>query len=89
MADLRVMGSDDPAREGSVSSFALRILITWMRKKMLRVITTITGTARNKVDDLKMSLSCLFAYLTKGGLTPNKVGQTNHLTRRFLRLIIV
>ena len=61
LADLRVMGSEDPAREGSVSSFALRILITWMRKKMLRVITTITGTARNKVDELKMSLSCLFA----------------------------
>ena len=55
MADLRVTGREDPAREGSVSSFDLRILITWMRKKMLRVMTTITGTERNKLDDLNIS----------------------------------
>ena len=55
LADLRVMGREDPAREGSVSSFDLRILITWTRKEMLRVMTTITGTARKKVDDLNIS----------------------------------
>ena len=55
LADLRVMGREDPAREGSDSSFDLRILITWMRKRMLRVMTTITGTERNKLDDLHSS----------------------------------
>ena len=50
-----MMGREDPDREGSVSSFDLRILITWTRKKMLRVMTTITGTERNKLDDLHSS----------------------------------
>ena len=56
LADLRLTGREDLAREGSVSSFDLRILITWTRKEMLRVMTTITGTARKKVDDLKRTL---------------------------------
>ena len=60
LADLRVMGREDPDREGSVSSFDLRILITWMRKRMLRVMTTITGTERNKLDDLHSSTCKLF-----------------------------
>ena len=58
LADLRVMGSEEPASEGSVSSFDFRILITWMRKEMLRVMTTTTGTARNRIDDLNISSSC-------------------------------
>ena len=63
MADLRVMGRVDPARDGSVSSLDLRILMTWIRKEMLRVITTITGTARNKVDDLHSSLGYSFSMV--------------------------
>ena len=54
------MGREEPVKGGSVSSFDLRILMTWIRKEMLRMMTTITGTAKNNVDDLNISLSCKF-----------------------------
>ena len=52
-ADLMVTGREEPARcVLSVSSLDLRILMTWQRQTMLRVMTAMTGTARKKTEEL-------------------------------------
>ena len=71
------MGREDPARAGSVSSFDLRILSTWMRNQILRVIIAITGTARNRLDDLTILVKKTDGEIYIQGV-PKKIGVRGH-----------
>ena len=53
--DFSVTGTEvAPTILVSLSNFDLRILMTWQRKKMLIVMTIITGTASKYTEDLQM-----------------------------------
>ena len=52
LVDLTVTGKDDSSWLLSVSSLDFRIVMTWQRKKTLRVMTAKTGVARKKTEEL-------------------------------------
>ena len=52
LVDLTVIGTEDPSWLLSVSSFEFRILMTWQRKKTLRMMTAMTGAAKKKTEEL-------------------------------------
>ena len=53
--DFSVTGTEvAPTILVSLSNFDLRILMTWQRKKMLIVMTIITGTASKYTEGLQM-----------------------------------